>query len=38
MPTLRTRFWVESALAELGAVLAALTLVLPDWIGNGRMP
>jgi hypothetical protein len=29
---LRTRFWVEAALAALAAVLAAITAVVPDWI------
>jgi hypothetical protein len=28
----RTRFWVESGLAILAAVLAVVTAVVPDWI------
>jgi hypothetical protein len=29
---LRLRFWIETALAALGFLLLALTLVMPDWI------
>jgi hypothetical protein len=31
-PQLRTRFWIESALAGASAFLFALTLVWKDWI------
>jgi hypothetical protein len=32
MGRVRTRFWVESALAAVCGVLAVLTAVVPDWI------
>ena len=45
--TLRTRFWIESALALLSGALTVLTLLWTDWIelvfrvdpdaGNGAM-
>jgi hypothetical protein len=31
-PIVRTRFWVETALALVAAMLAALTAITPDWI------
>lgn len=30
--TLRTRFWVESVVAALAALLAIVTLAVPTWI------
>jgi hypothetical protein len=30
--SLRGRFWIESILGAATAVLAALTLVMPDWL------
>jgi len=29
---LRRRFWIDSALSVLTAILAALTVIWPDWI------
>ena len=32
MPAVRKRFWIETAAATVGLVLAVLTLVLPSWL------
>jgi hypothetical protein len=29
---IRTRFWLESAIASVAALLAVATLIVPDWI------
>jgi hypothetical protein len=31
-PAVRRRFWVESALAGIGTLLAVVTALVPDWV------